>query len=113
MRSRVSRGFRATGVEESAADPVTGTLFVVWEDATDRGDGLNDVVVSRSLDRGASWTEPARVNPDSSGTGTDHLQPAVAARNGQVHVVYFTRTVSEGKPSRLPTMPWASFLNVS
>jgi len=101
MRSRASRGFRATGVEESAADPVTGTLFVVWEDATDRADRLNDVVVSRSLDGGATWTEPANVNLDSSGSGVDHLQPAVAAFDGRVHVAYFTRAVSQTRPSRL------------
>ncbi|HEY3211269.1 MAG TPA: sialidase family protein [Actinomycetota bacterium] len=101
MRSRISRGFRATGVEEAAADPVTGTLFVVWEDATRREDGLNDVVLARSVDRGTTWTRPAKVNPDTSGSGTDHLQPAVAALDDRVHVVYFTRAISEGRPSQL------------
>jgi hypothetical protein len=100
MRSRPSRGLRAAGVEEAAADPVTGTLFLVWEDAANREDGLNDVVLSRSLDGGASWTPPTVVNLDLSGSGTDHLQPAVVALDDQVRVVYFTRTGSGGRPSR-------------
>jgi hypothetical protein len=100
MRARVSRGLRAVGVEESAADPVSGSLFVVWEDASNRTDGLNDVVLFRSLDGGRSWTPPTTVNPDASGSGTDHLQPAVVAREDGVRVVYFTRSVARGRPSQ-------------
>lgn len=101
MRPRVSRGFRATGVEESAADPVSGGLFVVWEDASGREDGLNDVVMARSLDGGATWTRLSKVNPDFSGSRTDHLLPGVSTRGGRVHVVYFTRLLSDGRPSQL------------
>lgn len=101
MRPHVSAGLRAGGVEETAVDPVTGGLFVVWEDAVHRGDSLNDVVVSRSLDEGTTWTAPAKVNPGRSGSGTDHLEPVVAARGGHVHVVYLTRAVADGRPSRL------------
>jgi hypothetical protein len=101
MRFRASRGLRAAGVEQAGADPVTGTLFVVWEDAANRRDRLNDVVLSRSMDGGASWSAATRVNTDLSGSGTDHLQPSVAARGGRVHVVYFTREVRQGRPSRL------------
>ncbi len=101
MRSRVSRGFRATGVHEAAADPATRTMVVVWDDATGREDGLNDVVLVRSLDGGATWTRPAKVNPDSSGSGVDHMQPAVASLHDRADVVYFTRAVSEGRPSQL------------
>ena len=101
MRFRASRGLRAAGVEEAGADPVTGTLFVVWEDAANRRDRLNDVVLSRSTDGGASWSAATRVNTDLSGSATDHLQPSVAARGSRVHVVYFTRAVRKGLPSRL------------
>jgi BNR repeat protein len=101
MRPHVSRGLRATGVEQATADPVNGTLYAVWEDGVDRQDGLNDVLLVRSLDGGASWGPPTRVNADSSGSGTDHLQPAVAARGARVNVVFFTREVREGRPSQL------------
>jgi hypothetical protein len=101
MRPRPSPGLRAAGVEEAAADPVTGTLFVVWEDATNREDGLNEVVLARSLDGGASWTRPTPVNPDTSASGVDQLQPAVVALGDQIRVVYFTRTGSRGRPSTL------------
>jgi hypothetical protein len=99
MRARASRGLRAAGVEETAVDPVKGTLFVVWEDASDRDDGLNDVVLSRSHDGGSTWTPPTRVNPDGSGSGRDHLQPNVEALDGRVQVVFFTRDGPASRPS--------------
>jgi hypothetical protein len=99
MRARTSRGLRAAGVEETAVDPVRGTLFVIWEDASGGNDGLNDVVLSRSQDGGSTWTAPTRVNPDESGSGHDHLQPNVEAFDGGVHVVFFTRAGSASRPS--------------
>jgi hypothetical protein len=100
MRYHVSRGLRATGVEATAVDPITGALFVVWGDATKRGDGLNDVVLSRSLDRGTTWSSPAKVNPDAEGSGMSHVLPTVVARDGHVRVVYMTRPGSNRRPSQ-------------
>jgi BNR repeat protein len=99
MRPRASRGLRATGVQELAVDPFDGTLFVVWVDVAKRHDGLNDVVLSRSTDVGATWSSPAKVNPDGSGSGLNHLLPTVAAPAARVRVVYMTREQSAGKPS--------------
>lgn len=99
MRYRSSRDLRATGVQGTCVDPITGALFVVWQDATKRRDGANDVVLSRSLDGGATWSTPAKVNPDAP--GSDHVLPAVVARDGQVRVVYMTRSVSDERPSQL------------
>lgn len=99
MRYHMSRGLRATGVEATAVDTVTGALFVVWADATKRGDGLNDVMLSRSLDRGATWSPPAKVNPDAEGSGQNHVLPTVVARDGRVRVVYMMRSGSNRRPS--------------
>jgi hypothetical protein len=101
MRYHVTRGLRATGVEATAVDQMSGALFVVWGDATKRGDGVNDVVLSRSLDRGATWSRPAKVNPDAAGSGMDHVIPTVAAHDGRVRVVYMTRVVSSGRSSQV------------
>jgi BNR repeat protein len=100
MRYHTSRGLRATGVEATAVDSLTGALYVVWSDATKRGDGVNDVVLSRSLDRGATWSPPAKVNPDAEGSGVNHVLPTVVARGGLVRVVYMTRPGSNRRPSQ-------------
>jgi uncharacterized protein YndB with AHSA1/START domain len=101
MRSRASGRLRATGVEELAVDPATGTFFVVWADAAKRRDGLNDVVLSRSTDGGATWSSPAKVNPDGSGSGINHVLPTVAARAGRVRISYMTREQTDGRPSAI------------
>src|SRR5262245_44170957 len=42
-------------VAGAAVDPVTGHLYVVWQDARFRTDSENDIVLSVSADGGASW----------------------------------------------------------
>ena len=82
------------GLPSSAVDPATGELYVAWQDARFRTDGLNDAVVSRSTDGGATWTSPARVNLDPPDDFLDHLTPVAAAYDGVVAVCYRTRVVS-------------------
>jgi hypothetical protein len=82
------------GLPSSAVDPVTGELSVVWQDGRFRTDGLNDAVISRSSDGGATWTSPARVNLDPPDDHIDHLTPVAAAYGGIVAVCYRTRAVS-------------------
>jgi len=71
-------------------DPVTGKVYVVW---TDNRDGAHDVAhpvtktnvfMSVSSNEGATWSAPIRV---TSGI-TDKWFPWVAARGGEVGVVY-------------------------
>jgi hypothetical protein len=71
-------------------DPITGTLYAVW---TDNRDGQHDVAspvtdtnvfMASSSDEGQTWTQPIRV---TSGA-TDKWFPWVAARDGEVGVVY-------------------------
>jgi hypothetical protein len=79
-----------------AVDPTTGMLYLVWQDERFRSDDLNDVVLSRSLDGGATWSPPQRVNPDSPDSLFDHYTPAVAAHSGFVHVTYVFRDMNGG-----------------
>jgi hypothetical protein len=61
-------------------------LYVVWQDYRD---GEYDIQMSRSTDRGHTWTEVGIVNPD---TGLDHYMPAVdqsPTQNGRVGVSYY------------------------
>lgn len=78
-------------IPTGAVDPVTGKLYVGWTDARFRTDGLDDVVVSGSTTAGASWGPLTKVNPDTSGSGIEHMTTALAANNHFVHVAYYTR----------------------
>lgn len=67
-----------------------GNLYLVWQD---KSDGDPDVRFSRSLDQGATWSEPVRLNDDAVGNGKGQNFPAIAvdASNGWVHVVWYDR----------------------
>ena len=56
-----------------AVHPTTGSLHVVWNDASIDG---ADVFYSRSFDGGETWSGPKRLNDDA--TTTDQFQPAIA-----------------------------------
>jgi hypothetical protein len=92
-------GLRTGGLPAAAIDPASDHMSVVWQDTRFRSDGHNDTVISASIDGGASWSSPARVNgPDPSGQVLDHFTPDVAAYGGVVHVTYRTRDFA-GKTS--------------
>ena len=76
------------GLPAAALDPMTGALHVVWPDHRFRTDGLNDIVLSTSVDGGATWSVPRFVNPDGVVRRANHFTPAVAARGGDVLVAF-------------------------
>ena len=58
--------------------------------------GYADVLISRSKDKGATWSAPVRVNtndePLRSGRGTDQYQPGAAVdKTGKVAVCWYDR----------------------
>jgi hypothetical protein len=111
MRPHVSKDWRAGGVEESAVDPVTGTLYAAWEDSSSRENGLNEVVLVRSVDGGATWSPPTPIAGGSAAIDEDRLMPVVAAVGNRVHVAYFARAVTAGKPSSFVTLRSVSSSN--
>ena len=91
---------RTGALPSATVDPVTGYLYASWQSTQFRHDGLNDIVLSRSTDGGASWGQLKRVNPDSPRANTDHFTPDVAAYGGTVHVNYYSRDLRHGQYSR-------------
>jgi hypothetical protein len=93
-------------VPSVAIDPVTGELYVVWEDARFTGSTINQVVISTSTNGGKTWTAPAVV----SGTPTNRpaFTPTVAVNStGTVAVTYYDmRKLADGQTSTLPTDFW-------
>jgi hypothetical protein len=92
-----ARGMRTGfGIPAAAVDPVSGELYVAWQDGRhpDR-EGLNDILLVHSGD-GVAWSETVRVNRDPEDGRIDHFTPVVAAYGGSVFVTYFTRDDSQG-----------------
>jgi hypothetical protein len=72
--------YPAAGVDSS------GTLYVAWADGRNAGMG-NDIMYSRSVNGGSTWSTPARVNSDSG--SADQLMPALAVgSDGAVNVAW-------------------------
>jgi hypothetical protein len=63
-----------------------GNLYVAWADGRNAGMG-NDIMYSRSVDGGQSWSAPVALNTD--GTSADQLMPALAvSANGAVTAMW-------------------------
>ncbi len=75
----------ASQIPDIAVDDSTGALYLTWQQANDRG--LVEVVVSRSIDGGFTWSEPIRVSQE--GENVQSFLPAVSANNGTVGVLYY------------------------
>jgi len=77
--------YRAASIPTAAAGP-GGTLYVAWADGRNLGHG-NDVLAARSLDNGATWSQPVTVNSDAG--AADQLMPALtASADGTVSVLW-------------------------
>jgi hypothetical protein len=79
---RQQRTGTGNGFYSAAVDPATGQLYVAWGDGRYRSDGVNDIVMTTSADRGRTWTFPQRINTDSTRGEVDHYDPVVAVGPG-------------------------------
>ncbi|UUZ82792.1 glycoside hydrolase [Paenibacillus sp. P26] len=70
------------------------TVYAVWDD---KRAGSSNILLSRSTDGGASWSEPIQV--DDSRGGTQNFFPAVTVSpgTGDVHVIYYTNRLSRSR----------------
>lgn len=90
-----SAGFGPNGIRcclpGAAIDPVTDTMYAVWEQ---NGPGNNDpVMMSKSTD-GTRWTPARQVSRDGRSTTIQHVNVAVTAYGGRVFVSYGTRDLA-------------------
>ncbi len=71
-----------------------GTLYVAW---ADQRNGDADILVSRSTDRGVTWSAPVRVNDDPMGNGRHQFFPWLAVGpDGTVHVIFYDNRLGDG-----------------
>jgi hypothetical protein len=88
-----------SNVPYPAVDANSGHLYVVWEDSRFSGGSIDEIAVSRSVDGGLSWSNPARVNTPTSQAA---FTPSVAViSGGTVGVSYYQLRPST--PGSLPT----------
>ncbi|PYR00004.1 MAG: hypothetical protein DMF97_10380 [Acidobacteria bacterium] len=81
---------RAMGFPQVGIDATNGTLYVTWSDFRN---GDVDVFISRSSDRGRTWTRPMRVNDDPVHSGADQFLQwmSVDPTDGSVNVQFYDR----------------------
>jgi hypothetical protein len=78
--------FRTNTFPQVAVNPVSGDLYLV---SNDEGNGQDraDIYFTESTDGGAKWSNPTRVNDDT--TSNDQWQPAIAVTPDGSHVGIF------------------------
>ena len=83
------------GFPQVGIDPRSGTLYTTWSDFRN---GDVDVFISRSPDRGRSWSPPMRVNDDPIHDGADEFLQwmAVDPADGSVYVQFYDRRDDPG-----------------
>jgi hypothetical protein len=92
-------------IPEPAIDPVSGQLYVVWQDSRFNGGHFDEVALSTSTDGGETWSAPIRVNTPE---GRPAFTPAVHVNSdGVVGVTYYDfRNLQAGNTTTLPTDYW-------
>ena len=107
-RVRVDMGEACPCCRTALATSKDGTLFMAWRHVFTGG--IRDIVLARSSDQGATWSEPVRVHADDwTFDACPHAGPAIATDDrGRLHVtwwtgkegsagVYYTQSVDGGR----------------
>lgn len=92
-------------VPDVAVDPSSGALYVAWQDR--RFNGVASIAFSQSLDGGATWSAPIKVNQTPTGIPLGNQQaftPSVAVRSdGTIAVTYYDFRSNTIDGATLPT----------
>jgi uncharacterized repeat protein (TIGR01451 family) len=83
-RLPLNGGFRSNSFPHVAVNPMSGHLYVVFNDDP-AGDDRGDVYFTGSTDGGSTWSSPVRVNDDP--TVLDQFMPTVAATSDASRVM--------------------------
>jgi hypothetical protein len=83
--------FRVPPFAYLAVDPRDGTLYLVYFDTTAVEDGRADVdlYLTRSTDRGTTWSAPRVINGDGDPPGDQFFPWIEVDRKGRIHVVFY------------------------
>ncbi len=82
--------FRVNNNPTAVVDDTNGNVYVAW---ADYGSGNADVLSSRSLDGGATWSPRARVNDDN--TTKDQFFPWMTVSSGRLSMDWYDRRLDQ------------------
>jgi hypothetical protein len=104
-KTGVDVGSGGTVLVDATAAPVTGRIYVVWQDARFGGGKVNAIVLSTSGDGGKTWSAPVKVNvyaSPSPALNEQALIPSVAVtRSGAVGVSWYQLRPDQDGPALL------------
>ena len=85
---------RCNGLPVTCCDlsysPNRGTIYVNWTDQKN-GEDDTDVWISKSTNRGDTWSEPIRVNNDPPGKQQFFSWMTIDGANGNIYIVFYDR----------------------
>jgi hypothetical protein len=81
------RTFTTNAFPQAAVNPVTGDIYVVYDDQGHGSQDKADIYFTESCDGGQTWSKSVRVNDDA--TYNDQRQPAIAVTPDGSHVGIF------------------------
>ena len=87
-------GMPVTCVDNSDSK-YSGTVYVNWADQRNGTDNT-DIFISKSTDGGLSWSEPLRVNTDTTRTHQFLTWMSVDPKTGYIYIVYYDRSKYSG-----------------
>jgi hypothetical protein len=87
LTDSAGRTFRTNAFPQAAVNPVTGDIYVVYDDQGHGSQDKADIYFTESSDGGKTWSKPIRVNDDA--TYNDQWQPAIAMTPDGSHVGIF------------------------
>ena len=98
-----------------AVDPVTGTIYAVWQDSQFSGNGFDEIAFAQSVD-GRKWSKPIKINQtpgQGPGPNRQAFNPSIrVAADGTICVTYYDfRNNDHNDP--LLTDVWAVFCKPS
>jgi hypothetical protein len=82
-----SSSFRTNAFPQAAVNPVSGDIYVVYNDDPKGPTDKADILFTMSTDGGNTWSSPLQVNDDN--TKNDQWQPAIAVTPDGSHVGIF------------------------
>jgi hypothetical protein len=96
LTDNIGRHFRSNAFPQAAVNPVTGNVYVVYDDVGTGPGDKSDVYFRQSTNGGASWGRQIKVNDDH--TTTDQWQPGLAVMpdGKQVGVFWYDRRNDPG-----------------
>jgi len=88
----------------SAAVDTSGVLYVAWQDSRFTDGARDSIALSRSLDGGATWTDPLQVNSDAN---VPAFTPTINVRSdGVIGISYYDFRNNTSDRNTLPTDYW-------